>query len=285
MNSLSAWAHNLPSKAQNARDAFVLRRPADIQGVVENATRRERLARKGRLWRVDVTNADRRKDEFLATLSHELRSPLASINYAVRVLDGLKGETADRQLMQALIRRQLNKVTQLVDDLLDVSRITSGKLRIQPERLDLRDVVRNAVETLQSEIIERRQNIVVRAPEAPVWLQADAGRLEQVFVNLIANAVKYTDAGGDISVFLHESGQHAVVRIRDSGIGITAEALPRIFELFKQANETDSRSRSGLGVGLAVVRNLVELHDGTVTAVSGGYGQGSEFIVRLPMEH
>ena len=285
MNSLRAWAHNLPSKAQNARDAFVLRRPADIQGVVDNATRRESLARKGRLWRVDVTNADRRKDEFLATLSHELRSPLASINYAVRVLDGLKGETADRQSMQALIRRQLNKVTQLVDDLLDVSRITSGKLRIQPERLDLRDVVRNAVETLQSDIIERRLKIVVRVPEAPVWLQADAGRLEQVFVNLIANAVKYTDAGGDISVFLHESGQHAVVRIRDSGIGITAEALPRIFELFKQANETDSRSRSGLGVGLAVVRNLVELHDGTVTAVSGGYGQGSEFIVRLPMEH
>lgn len=285
MNSSKEWIHTRPSITGSARDAFLLQRPANIQGVVDNATRRERLALKGRLWRVDATSADRCKDEFLATLSHELRSPLAAINFAVRVLDGLKGETPDRQKMQSVIRRQLHKVTQLVDDLLDVSRISSGKLRIQPQRLDLRIVVRNAIETLQSGIAERRQQLTVLVPDVPVWLQADSGRLEQVFVNLIANAVKYTDAGGGISVSLHQSGRYAVVRVRDSGIGITAEALPHIFDLFKQANDTDSRSQSGLGVGLAVVRNLVALHDGTVTAVSRGPGEGSEFIVRLPMEH
>lgn len=281
MNSLREWV--LPSKVESARDAFLLHRHANIQGVVDNLPRRERLGLKARL-RVEAINANRRKDEFLATLSHELRTPLASIGYAVRVLDALKSETPDRQKMQALIQRQLQRITRLADDLLDVARIANGQLRLQTSRVDLSCVVRNAIETLQHDITARGHLFTVLTPDSPVWVQADPARLEQVFVNLIANAIKYTNPGGELSVSVHRAESTAVIRVRDSGIGIAAHALEGIFDLFKQVNAADPRSRSGLGVGLGVVRKLVALHDGTVTAVSRGLGEGSEFIVRLPLE-
>jgi signal transduction histidine kinase len=240
--------------------------------------------RQGQLRIEELASANRRKDEFLAMLSHELRSPLAAIHYAVRFLRTQTGEVAAQQRMQALIERQLGRMTHLVDELLDVSRIASGRMHLHRERIDLRDVVSHAIETLESDLSERNHRLSTEFPDAPVWLQADAGRLEQVFVNLLANAARYTDAGGELRVWVHTKDRQAVVRVRDSGVGIAPEALPHIFDLFKQANEADPRSKSGLGVGLAVVRNLVELHGGSVAAASAGAGQGSEFAVRLPTE-
>jgi signal transduction histidine kinase len=241
-----------------------------------------RLLRRARARVKGLATANRRKDEFLATLSHELRSPLSSIQNAVHLLSAPDGEAPARRGAQALIERQVRRMTRLVDDLLDVSRISHGRLRLQRERIDLRLVVSNAIETLQSDIKERHHKLAVELPDAPVWLQADPWRLEQVFVNLLANASKYTDAGGELAAWMHTPDGQVVVRIRDSGIGIAPDALPHIFDLFRQTDDAAARSRSGLGIGLALVRNLVESHGGSVTAGSAGLGKGSEFTVRLP---
>jgi two-component system CheB/CheR fusion protein len=229
-----------------------------------------------------LASANRRKDELLATVSHELRSPLASIQNAVHLLNGSAGDTSARHGAQALIERQVRRMTRLVDDLLDVSRISRARLRLQRERIDLRLIVSNAIDTLQSDIKERNHRLAVALPDAPLWLQADPWRLEQVFVNLLANASKYTDAGGELAAWMHTRDDQVIVRIRDSGIGIAPESLPHIFDLFRQTDEAAARSRSGLGIGLALVRNLVESHGGSVTAASAGLGKGSEFTVRLP---
>ena len=235
-------------------------------------------------WRVEeLANANRRKDEFLAVLGHELRSPLASILNGIHLLVHHQHDALASQKMQALIERQVGRMTQLVEDLLDVSRITHGRLRLQLERIDLREVVRNAIQTLESDIRQRNHRVTLSLPDAPLWLLADPGRLEQVFVNLLANASKYTDTGGELTVIGRVQDNQAMVRVRDSGIGIAAELLPHLFDLFWQADAAAARSQSGLGVGLALVRNLVESHGGIVTAQSAGPGQGSEFTVYLPL--
>jgi signal transduction histidine kinase len=240
--------------------------------------------RKARLRVEELAAVNRRKDESLAMISHELRSPLAAIQNALRLLSGQVGEGLARQRAQALIERQVRRMTLLVDDLLDVSRITHGRMHLRRERVDLRVVVSNAIETLQSDINERDHHLTTAVPDGPVWLQADPMRLEQVFVNLLANASRYTDAGGKLAVWVHTRDDQAVIRIRDSGIGIAPDALPHIFDLFRQADEAVPHSKSGLGIGLALVRNLLELHGGSVTAASAGIGQGSEFTVRLPRQ-
>jgi signal transduction histidine kinase len=280
MRALSQWIH---MTFANGSDA-VQQRPANgILGAVLEAVNAKRgnrslfTARNGTELhpahsRVEeLASANRRKDEFLATLSHELRSPLASIHYGMHVLGRQTGDLIAQQRTQALIERQLRRMTRLVDELLDISRITSGRLHLQSERLDLRDVVRHAIETLDADISGRNHRLSTELPDVPVWLDGDPCRLEQVFVNLLANASRYTDTGGELTVWIHTNDGQAVVRVRDSGIGIAPDALPYIFEIFKQAHETDPRSRAGLGVGLAVVRNLA------------GHGRGSEFTVRLPM--
>lgn len=256
--------------------------PEFIDSAVRDITLYRRRLRQARLRARELVNANRRKDEFLAMLGHELRSPLAAIQTAVQLLSSQTGETPARQRTQALIGRQVRRMTQLVDDLLDLSRISHERLHLQRERIDLRVVVSNAIETLESDINERHHRLSTVLPDAPVWLQADPGRLEQVFVNLLANASKYTEVGGELEVWVDTRDGQAVVGIRDSGIGIAPDALPHIFDLFKQADETTPCSKSGLGIGLAVVRKLVELHGGSVTAASEGVGQGSEFTVRLP---
>jgi len=253
-----------------------------IGSVVPDITRQNGRLRQAQLQVEELASANRRKDEFLAMLSHELRSPLASIYYAVRYLGKQVGVEPTQQRMQAVIERQLGRMSKLLDELLDVSRITNGRVDLLLERIDLRVIVNNAIETLQSDIDERNHRLTIELPDVPVWLQGDPARLEQVFVNLLANASRYTDTGGELTVWVHTKEGEAVVRVRDSGIGIAPDALPHIFDLFKQANEVDPRSRAGLGVGLAVVRHLVELHGGSVTAASGGTGHGSEFTVRLP---
>jgi signal transduction histidine kinase len=206
----------------------------------------------------ELVIANRRKDEFLAMLGHELRNPLASIRNGIHLLSHQTQDSPAPQKIRAMIERQVRRMTQLLDDLLDVSRITHGRLHLQCERIDLRDVVSNAIETLESDIKQRNHRLTTELPDAPVWLQADPGRLEQVFVNLLANASKYTDTGGELTVWMHVRHGQAIVRVRDS--------------------------QSGLGIGLALVRNLVEAHGGSVTGASAGLGQGSEFTVRLPRE-
>jgi signal transduction histidine kinase len=240
--------------------------------------------RKARLRVEELAAVNRRKDESLAMISHELRSPLAAIQNALRLLSGKVGEGLAPQRAQALIERQVRRMTLLVDDLLDVSRVTHGRMHLRCERIDIRVVVSNAIETLESDINERNHHLTTAVPDGPVWLQADPMRLEQVFVNLLANASRYTDAGGKLAVWVHTRDDQAVIRIRDTGIGIAPEALPHIFDLFRQADAAAAYSKSGLGVGLALVRNLVEVHGGSVTAASAGIGQGSEFTVRLPRQ-
>jgi len=232
-----------------------------------------------------LSTANRRKDEFLAILSHELRSPLASIQHGIAVLRSRSGaEVTVQHGMHELIERQVRQIARLASGLLDVGRITSGHLLVERERLDLHAVLAKAIETLEPEFGRRSQVIVPMWAASAIWLLADASRLEQVFVNLLANASKYTDAGGQVSLLVSTDDGHATVRIKDSGIGIAADALPHIFDLYVQVDATSARSRSGLGIGLALVHKIVQLHGGTVTAASAGPGQGSEFIVRIPVE-
>ena len=231
----------------------------------------------------ELASANRRKDEFLAILGHELRSPLASILNGIHLLSH-QAEDASSSKINAMIERQVRRMTQLLDDLLDISWITQGCLHLHRERIDLRDVVSNAIETLESDIKQRNHRLTIAWPDTPVWLHADPGRLEQVFVNLLANASKYTDTGGELAVSVHVRGGQVVVRVRDSGIGIASEVLPRVFDLFRQADAAAARAHSGLGVGLALVRCLVESHGGSVIGASAGLGQGSEFTVCLPRE-
>jgi len=232
----------------------------------------------------ELLSADRRKDEFLAMLGHELRNPLGVIRNAVGHLQLEPGVTPAGQRTQALIERQVRRMTQLVEDLFDVSRIRTGQLHLQRERIDLRAIVRNALEALEPDVSARRQQLITALPLSPVWLQGDPWRLEQVFVNLLGNASRYTDAEGEVCVSMHVRDGEVVVRIRDSGIGIAPDALPYIFDLFRQADAAVSRSHAGLGIGLALARSFVALHGGCVTATSAGLGRGSEFTVLLPRE-
>jgi signal transduction histidine kinase len=231
----------------------------------------------------ELLAAERRKDEFLALLVHELRSPLTAIGYANGLMGKQMAEGAPDQPLQGLIARQVFRMSELVDEVLDVSRVINGLLSVHRERIDLRVIVANALETLQSDIVVRGQRLSTRLPEVPVWVLGDGRRLEQVFVNLIANASRYTDTGGRLTAWVYCQDGEAVVRIRDSGIGIAPDSLSGIFELFRQGNAADPRSKAGLGVGLALVRQLIGLHDGTVTAASEGVGRGSEFTICLPL--
>jgi signal transduction histidine kinase len=232
----------------------------------------------------ELGNADRRKDEFLATVCHELRSPIGAICNAVKVLRSQNATKAALHHMHELIERQAQQMAFLVGGLLDITRIVRGQLTLQRERVDLRTVLSNAVETLEWDLKGRSHDLSLTLPESGVSLVADGARLEQVFVNLLGNASKYTPIGGELALSLRVSEGSAVVRIRDCGIGISPEVLPHIFNLFMQADTAPPRSGSGLGIGLALVRAIVESHGGNVTAVSAGLGQGSEFTVRLPLD-
>jgi PAS domain S-box-containing protein len=226
----------------------------------------------------------RRKDEFLAMLAHELRNPIAPIRNAIQVLE-LAEEPDPAQVSWAgkLIARQIQQLGRLVDDLMDISRITRGKLQIEPRPIDLRSVVQRAVETTESLIEEHGHRLRVELPNRRVPVSGDAVRLSQVVSNVLHNAAKFTPDGGDISVSVSTSETAAQVSVRDGGIGIDADVLPRIFELFTQGDATLERKQGGLGIGLALVRNVVEMHGGRVHAKSEGLGRGSEFVVELPL--
>ena len=229
-----------------------------------------------------LADQDRRKDEFLAMLSHELRNPLAPLTNALHMLRLQPQEDPVQRQARGIIERQVGQLKHLVGELLEISRITTGRVQLRLERIAMSGVLDRAIETAQPLIEERRHVLEVSAPPHPVWLQADASRLEQVVVNLLTNAAKYTDPGGRIWLSVAQEGQEAVLRVRDTGIGIAAALLPRIFDLFTQAEKSLDRSQGGLGIGLCLVQRLVELHGGSV-AVTSVLGQGSEFVVRLPV--
>jgi signal transduction histidine kinase/ActR/RegA family two-component response regulator len=226
---------------------------------------------------------DRRKDDFLATLGHELRNPLAAIRHAVEVLQMPGVDQADLQHALGVVRRQVGQLSRLVDDLLDVSRITRGKTRLSKERVDLAGILARAAETVQPLMKERGHVLTVSLPSEPLWLDADPSRLEQVLANLLTNAAKYTDPGGQVWLEGARRANHAEARVRDTGIGIRPEVLPHVFDLFVQADPALNRAEGGMGIGLTLVRRLVELHGGRVWANSPGAGRGSEFVVRLPL--
>jgi PAS domain S-box-containing protein len=228
-----------------------------------------------------LKDASRRKDEFLAMLSHKLRYPLAAIGTAIPLVrrTGSKDQLA---WGTDVIDRQVKKLAQLIDDLLDVARIAQGKIQLHKELLDLAAIVHCAAEVARPLVEERRHTLTIQLAPGPLPLEADPARLGQVLVNLLINAAKYTDPGGRIELSAERQSGAIVVRIRDNGVGIAPELLPGIFELFTQGEPEPSRTQSGLGIGLCVVRRLVEMHGGTVTASSAGPGQGAEFVVRLP---
>ena len=231
-----------------------------------------------------LRQADRRKDEFLATLAHELRNPLAPIRNALHIMR-LKGDdpaTVDQA--RKIMDRQLGQLVRLVDDLLDVGRITRGKLELRRERIELGAVIRNAVDATQPLIEAAGHQLEVILMPGPVYLDADPVRLAQVLSNLLNNAAKYMDRGGKIWLTTAADGAEAVVvTVRDQGIGIPAEALPSVFEMFTQLDGSLERSHGGLGIGLTLAKQLVELHGGSIQARSEGIGHGSEFSVRLPI--
>jgi signal transduction histidine kinase len=227
--------------------------------------------------------ADRRKDEFLAMLAHELRNPLASINTAAQLFGSLETEE-NLEWAKEVVQRQVKHLARLIDDLLDVSRITRGKISLRKEPLNLSPVVSSAVEAVRPLIEERRHELSV-THTGTLRLEADPLRLEQILVNLLTNAAKYTDAGGHIGLTARREGADIVIKVRDTGVGISRELLPRVFDLFVQGDRTMARSEGGLGIGLTLVKSLVEMHGGTITAMSEGPGTGSEFTVRLPEFH
>ena len=230
----------------------------------------------------ELRAADRRKDEFLATLAHELRNPLAPIRNAVYIMKLAPDNREAVADARALIERQLLQMVRLVDDLIDVSRITTGKLALRRERVEVAAVARSAIEAAEPLAKARGQALVTRLPPTRVTLNADATRLAQVFLNLLNNAIKFSEAGGRIDFEIGLEGGDLVARVRDAGIGISPESIELIFDMFAQADRSLERTAGGLGVGLALSRRLVELHGGTVTARSAGEGQGAEFTVRIP---
>jgi len=228
-----------------------------------------------------LTDMNRRKDEFLAMLSHELRNPLAPIVNAVQALGALGGSREQRQLL-GIAGRQLAQLTRLVDDLLDASRIANDRVELQLEHIVLGDSVQGAVQAVRHMIETRGQELVLTVPPEPIWVSADPVRLEQIIVNLLTNAAKYTENGGHISLSIQQQRGECTLRVQDTGIGISPELLPRVFDLFAQgASSLDRSSKGGLGIGLALVKRLVELHQGRVEA-SSVVGKGSEFVVTLP---
>lgn len=231
-----------------------------------------------------LQEAGRRKDQFLAMLGHELRNPLSGISGAVQVLGYVGSAEPEARAMQEIIERQTGHMVRMIDDLLEVSRISRGKIPIRLERLDLREQVRRTFEDVRPTLAASQLEATLELPAEPVWGAADPTRLGQVLVNLLQNAMKFTDPGGKVSLSLARRGDIAEIAVRDSGIGLSPELISRLFEPFTQGDGSLERSRGGLGLGLALVKGLVELQGGRVTATSAGSGKGAEFIVTLPLQ-
>jgi signal transduction histidine kinase/ActR/RegA family two-component response regulator len=230
-----------------------------------------------------LQETDRRKDEFLAILAHELRNPLAPLRNALHVLRLASPNPETLEHTRGIMERQVQQMVHLIDDLLDISRITRGKVELRKERVELAAAIQDALEACRPLIEAAGHDLAVSLPPEPIVLDADPTRLAQVFSNLLNNAAKYTPRGGSIRLTAERQGDEVVVKIRDTGIGIPADMLPRVFEMFTQVDRSLERSQGGLGIGLSLVRGLIELHGGSVEARSEGPGRGSELLVRLPV--
>jgi PAS domain S-box-containing protein len=250
--------------------------------VAHDMTERKRLEAELRQTVDRLREEDRKKDEFIATLAHELRNPLAPVRNAIEMLKLCPLNGPEYVWSRNLIDEQINHLVRLVDDLLDVSRITQSRLELKRQRISLTDAIYAALDATRALIAEHGDQLILTLPAEPIYVDADAVRLSQVFTNLINNAVKYTPSGGRLRIVAGREGASAVVRVLDDGKGIAPEDLAHLFEMFFQAGRADQTVQSGLGIGLTLVKRLIELHGGTVEARSAGMGQGSEFIVRLP---
>ena len=256
---------------------------AGVVLIFRDITERRRVDNELRQYAANLSESNRRKNEFLAMLAHELRNPLAPIRNAVHVLQLTGGNAAAVKSASEMLERQIGQMVRLVDDLLDVSRISRGKIELCKERVELASVVNHAVEAARSLVECMEHELTVTLPPQPVYLNADPTRLAQVVGNLLNNACKFTNKGGRICLTVEREGKQAVIRVRDNGIGIAADHHSRIFDMFTQVDTSLERSVGGLGIGLMLVKNLVEMHDGMVEVYSAGLGQGSEFVVRLPI--
>jgi len=252
---------------------LVLHEPAERQPTEDETRRRSD----------ELVAADRRKDQFLAMLAHELRNPLAPIRNAVELMRQVETVDPSFQPSREMVERQVKHLARLVDDLLDVSRLTHGSIRLRKESVDLGAVIQRAADATRSLIDSRSHVLTVELPAPPIRLDGDAARLEQVVSNLLNNSAKYTMPGGHIWLSARREGDEAVVRVRDNGIGVPPDVLGRVFEPFVQSDGSLARAEGGLGIGLTLVRSLVEMHGGSVQAQSPGLGQGSEFVIRLPI--
>lgn len=265
-------------------NAVLLDRPVRVStlaSTVRNALRARLRQYQTRGHLLALQEADRRKDVFLATLAHELRNPLAPIRNVTEILKHSSELPARLRPPVEIVERQVMHLSRLVDDLLEMSRITRGVVELRRAPVLLNSVIAQAIEAIEPLCSAAGHRLEVTVPPAPVWLDVDAMRIVQVIANLLNNAVKYTDRGGSIHIDAH-AGATAEIRISDSGIGIDATLLPRVFDLFAQADTLNRRGQGGLGIGLTLVRTLVEMHGGTVAAESPGLGRGSVFTVRLP---
>ncbi|MBW3549241.1 MAG: PAS domain S-box protein [Proteobacteria bacterium] len=252
------------------------RRPLLMLGSVLDITERKQTEE-------SLRDIDRRKDEFLATLAHELRNPLAPIRNCLHILRMKHDDEPDAAQLHDMMERQVKHLVRLVDDLMEVSRVTRGNIELRCERVDLSEVVRNAVETSKPLIDAGQHHMEIELPDEPLPLHVDPVRMSQVFANLLNNAAKYSDSGGRITLAARREGDFVVVSVRDNGLGIAPHMLPRVFDMFAQIDQSRGYAQGGLGIGLTLVRSLVALHDGQVEARSAGLGHGSEFVVRLPL--
>ncbi|HEY6555905.1 MAG TPA: hybrid sensor histidine kinase/response regulator [Polyangiaceae bacterium] len=258
-------------------NVIFLDRPIQVRSMLASV----HAARRSRHRQYEARHAIESRDAFLAMLGHELRNPLGAIRLAALLLDGKHNEhDAPKELK--VIDRQSRHLSRLVDDLLDVARVTHGKVVLHREKLNLVSVAQNAFDALEARARERRLSYDFLAPVTEIFVHGDRHRLEQVFTNLLTNAIKYTPAGGTIRVEARTDGDLAVVAVTDTGVGLAPEMRERVFDTFAQVDHSLERSEGGIGLGLALVRSVVDLHEGTVEAVSSGLGQGSSFIVRLP---
>lgn len=286
------WEDTFPLRGKDGQYVWFLSRMKVIRdqsgsvvrifGTNTDITDARRTAEELRKLSAELSEADRRKDEFLATLAHELRNPLAPIRTGLQVL-GLAGEDklASEQV-RTMMERQLGQMVRLVDDLMDVSRISTGKVELRKERIPLAAVVQNALETSGPLIEKMLHTLTIQQPESTILVDVDPIRLSQVIMNLLNNAAKYSEPGGHIHLKLEQIGNDATISIRDTGIGIAAEHLPHIYDMFSQVDHSMERSHGGLGIGLCLAKRLVEMHGGSIDARSEGLGKGSEFVVRLP---
>jgi len=253
------------------------------EALLVSATRQHELAAEAESLNARLQSSLQSRDHFIAVLSHELRNPLAAFSAGLHLLKLAPQDPVRAANSQDMMERQLTQMVRLVDDLLDVSRITSGKLALRKVNVELAAVLRDAVEASRPQIDKMGHQLTVTLPPEPIVLDADATRLTQVFLNLLNNAAKYSEPGGRIQLAARREGREAAVSIKDTGIGIAAVHLPHVFDVFMQVEPAWKRAQGGLGIGLSLVKEFVELHGGRVTAHSAGPGQGSEFVVRLPV--